>query len=205
VGMQSMLNLQYEKFLVEVLSSWCGEGNCQPGKRLHYQFSNPVNSALLYDELDANSSGSIAVEGHAIPFMEVSGVKLIFVRHSDLKSSEASTSYSESYISMLRDKVAGQADEFADVAMIILHNSLLDTLLGTSEDLKLGVWSHDNIYNEVKVIAKDLIKDRPAVGFILEFQSQALKDEGSSIFGLREIYETVANRGEFDLKPLGFL
>ncbi len=200
-----MSNLRYEQFLVEVLSSWCEEGNCQPGKRLHYQFSDSGDSALLYTEMAGSSSGAIEIGGENIPYIELGNTKLIFVRHADRVAACEIPCYSESYISMLRDQVAGQSDMFEGVAMVILHNSLLDTLLGTSEDLKLNVWSHDNIYLQVRERASDLISEKPAVGFILEFQSQALKDEGSSIFGLRGIYETVANQGVFDLKPLGFI
>lgn len=200
-----MSNLQYEQFLVGVLSSWCEEGNCQPGKRFHYQFSDSEDSARLYSELKNAASDEIEIDDEKVPFIDLADTKLIFVRHADRDVGGSIPCYSESYISMLRDQVAGQAGAFDGVAMVILHNSLLDTLLGTSEDLKLNVWSHDNIYNEVRERAANLIKEKPAVGFILEFQSQALKDEGSSIFGLRGIYETVANRGVFDLKPLGFL
>lgn len=203
--MQFMLNLQYEKFLVEVLSSWCGEGNCQPGKRLHYQLSDSEDSARLFTEMENASSGEIQVSDESIPFIDVAGTKLIFVRHIDGGVGGGAPSYSESYISMLRDRVAGQAGVFDGVAMVILHNSLLDTLLGTSEDLKFDAWSHENIYRQVRRRAASLIEEKPAVGFILEFQSQALNEEGSSIFGLRGIYETVANQGVFDLKPLGFL
>ena len=200
-----MLNRQYEQFLVEVLSAWCEDGNSQPGKRFHYQFSDSDNSALLYSRLEEASSGVISLGDESISYLEVANTKLIFVRHADNNAFSSCPSYSESYISMLRDKVAGQSGVFEGVAMVILHNSLLDTLLGTSEDLKLNVWSHDNIYEKVRERATDLIAEKPAVGFILEFQSQTLKDEGSSIFGLRGIYETVANKGIFDLKPLGFL
>jgi DNA phosphorothioation-dependent restriction protein DptH len=196
---------KYEQFLVGVLSSWCEEGNCQPGKRFHYQFSDPSDSARLYSEMVSAATGVIDVDEQKIPFIDVANTKLIFVRHADRDIGDKTSCYGESYISMLRDKVAGQAGKFDGVAMLILHNSLLDTLLGTSEDLKLNVWSHDNIFRQVGVIAEDLIEDKPAVGFILEFQSQTLKDEGSSIFGLRGLYETVANRGIFDLRPLGFL
>jgi len=196
---------QYEQFLVGVLSSWCEDGNCQSGKRFHYQFSDSRDSARLYSELERAAFGEIEVGEEKVPFIDVADTKLIFVRHADRDICEDTPCYSESYISMLRDQIASQAGVFDGVAMVILHNSLLDTLLGTSEDLKLNVWSHDNIYSQIREGADDLIKEKPAVGFILEFQSQALKDEGSSIFGLRGIYETVVNRGVFDLRPLGFL
>jgi len=200
-----MSNLQYEQFLVEVLSSWCEEGNCQPGKRFHYQFSDSEDSARLYEEMRSQSVGFIEIRDQQIPYIVFAQTKTIFARHTGTKNQGKVAQYSESYISMLRDQVAGQSGLFEGVAMILLHNSSLDTILGAFEDLEPSAWAHDHIYQKVREKASDLITDKPAVGFILEFQSETLKDEGSSVFGLRGIYETVANRGVFDLKPLGFL
>jgi DNA phosphorothioation-dependent restriction protein DptH len=200
-----MSNLQYEQFLVEVLSSWCEEGNCQPGKRFHYQFSDSEDSARLYEEMRSQSVGFIEIGDQQIPYIVFAETKTIFARHTGTKNQGKVAQYSESYISMLRDQIAGQSGLFEGVAMILLHNSSLDTILGTFEDLEPSAWAHDHIYQKVREKASDLITNKPAVGFILEFQSETLKDEGSSVFGLRGIYETVANRGVFDLKPLGFL
>jgi DNA phosphorothioation-dependent restriction protein DptH len=38
-------------------------------------------------------------------------------------------------VSFLRDEVAGQQGEFESTALLIIHNSLLDTIVSSAEDL----------------------------------------------------------------------
>ena len=50
--------------------------------------------------------------------------------------------FTENYISYLRDEVAGHSGIFAQTALLIIHNSMLDTLINSTKDVAApdAVW-----------------------------------------------------------------
>ena len=200
-----MSELQYENFLIDILSSWIRDENAAPGRRYHYQFPNSKDSVKLYSALLKAAPKSFQHEETQLRYLEIEGLRILFVRHSDSASGKGDDiSFSDSYISMLRDQVASQAGQFESTSLLILHNSLLDTLLGTSEDLSASIWSHTQISKQIVTRSAALIKEKPVLESILTLQSQLLKDEGSSIFGYRDVFDSIASGKQVDLKPLGF-
>ena len=108
-----MSELQYENFLIDILSSWIRDENAAPGRRYHYQFPNSEDSVKLYSALLKAAPKAFQYEETQLRYLEIEGLRILFVRHSDSASGEGDDiSFSESYISMLRDQVASQAGQF---------------------------------------------------------------------------------------------
>ena len=200
-----MSDLQYENFLIGLLTDWISKESSAPGKRFHYPFPNSQDSENLYQAFQNQAQHYLIFNGIQLPYLEIDELRLIYVRHSDsANGDEPGISYSESYISMLRDQVASQAEEFEGTSLLILHNSLLDTLLGTSDDLNFGIWSHNSISQKIISSSRTLFKNKPILEGLLNLQSQLLQEEGSTIFGYRDIYDCLSSGKQIDLRPLGY-
>ncbi len=200
-----MSDLQYENFLIGILSSWLQNESSIAGKRYHYPFPNAGDSKKLYGALLKEAPSSLEYEGIQLPYIEIGEHRLVFVRHSDSATGKDNDiGFTESYISMLRDQVASQSGAFESTLLLILHNSLLDTLLGASDGLNTSIWSHPEISKRISKHAETVIKEKPVLDSILGLQSQLLQDEGSSIFGYRDVFDAITSGKQVDLKPLGF-
>ena len=132
---------QFETFLVEQFLA-DAEAHIKAGFR--YQFKSPdsENSVRLYQAMIAHSQSSTsASNGIELPFIQLSNCKIVPVIHSEDPAEYQG--FTENYISHLRDEVASQSGYLKGCALVVIHNSLLDTLINSAEDLaQLGqVWS----------------------------------------------------------------
>ena len=143
-----MSEKQFESFLVEQLINRC-QSELKAGFR--YQFKSPdgQNSRLLTDALLAHQTACITDIATDLPFIQIGLVKLIPVLHADNEQG-----FTENYISRLRDMVAGQQGDFAQTALLIVHNSMLDTLINSAEDLAQPgkVWHPFTLKEQLKTL-----------------------------------------------------
>ena len=122
---------QFEQFIASYFLGWAATG-IEPGFRYQFQSPNLDNSGKLYKAFVNHElvSGFINAEGSKLAYVECGGVKLIPVIHND----QDGVGYTENFISFLRDEVASQQDEYEKTALLIIHNSLLDTIVNSAED-----------------------------------------------------------------------
>ena len=135
---------QFESFLVEQFLLHA-KGNIRAGYR--YQFNSPdhANSQRLFDALLARKGGeSEDRNGVALSYLDLEDCKVVPVLHSE---DACETGFTENYISNLRDEIASQEGPLKGCALVVIHNSRLDTLINSAEDLGQSgqVWSPGNI------------------------------------------------------------
>ena len=197
-----MSETQFDAFLASQLLQWL-TSRIAPGQRYQFRSSDIGNTSRIITHFRNAASGVINVHGAAITLVEVADVRLICVSHSD--STDSIDGFNENYISMLRDRVAEQSDVFEGSTLLVIHNSLLDTLVNSAIDLASvdGPWSTTSICKSLIKLSGTCGKSQKVYECLLQWQETAIADEGGSVFGFRRIFNSILQGGMLDLKPLG--
>ncbi|EGN74190.1 DNA phosphorothioation-dependent restriction protein DptH [Idiomarina sp. A28L] len=195
-----MSEKQFESFLAERLIDW-GRSEFKAGFR--YQFKSPdsKNSELLIEALLEKKSASFSDFSTALPFLELNAVRLIPVLHADNMHG-----YTENYISRLRDLVAAQQGDFKNTALLIVHNSMLDTLVNSAEDLAQPskVWHPFTLKEHLKTLINPLDKQRAVSEILLDLVYEQIIDNGGTVFGFSKLYSAILN-GDLRFHELNLL
>lgn len=195
-----MLEKQFERFLAEQLINRC-QTDLKAGFR--YQFKSPdsQNSELLIQALWASQSGQIHDMGTVLPYLQIGTVKLLPVLHADNQQG-----FTENYISRLRDLVAAQQGQFEHSALLIVHNSMLDTLINSAEDLAQAgkVWHPNTLKDELKQLINPLDSKRTVSETLLELVYDQIVDNGGTVFGFSKIYKAILD-GDLRFDEIGLL
>ncbi|QWT40344.1 DNA phosphorothioation-dependent restriction protein DptH [Dickeya dadantii] len=182
---------QYETYLAETFLEWVSD-IIQPGER--YQFKSPDSDNALklwhaFLSLAGEHQLEIIPEQH-LPCISCNGVQLIPVLHG----AEA-PAFTENYISHLRDKVAGRSDIFAQTALLIIHNSMLDTLINSTKDVAApgAIWHPETFSHQLeKLITTDSNRSELS-RCLLKDQQTTVLDEGATVFGFSSLYRLLDN------------
>lgn len=195
-----MLEKQFERFLAEQLINRC-QTDLKAGFR--YQFKSPdsQNSELLIQALWASQSGQIHDIGTVLPYLQIGTVKLLPVLHADNQQG-----FTENYISRLRDLVAAQQGQFEHSALLIVHNSMLDTLINSAEDLAQAgkVWHPNTLKKELKQLINSHDSKRTVSETLLELVYDQIVDNGGTVFGFSKIYKAILD-GDLRFDEIGLL
>ena len=144
----------FEEFLLVQLVKYLTD-EIAPGQRYQFRSPDPGNTNELISNLRQASDSSIDLNGVSLPCITISDTRLICVAHND--DPQIREGFNENYISMLRDKVAAQDDDFGKSALLIIHNSLLDTLNNSALNLSdsEAAWSPQLIRQSLAETGKD--------------------------------------------------
>ncbi|WP_211474964.1 DNA phosphorothioation-dependent restriction protein DptH [Collimonas humicola] len=190
---------QYETYLAQCFIEWTGV-TIQSGFR--YQFKSPDadNALALYRAFLAMAGSNKVVCGqHELPFIDCNGVQLIPVLHG-----EKGTGFTENYISHLRDQVASRSGQFVDSALLIIHNSMLDTLINSALDLAAvgAIWHPATLEPKLAELISPGSSNEALSHFLLEDQLALIIDEGATVFGFSPVFHSLDD-GVLDFSELG--
>ncbi|GGA93447.1 DNA phosphorothioation-dependent restriction protein DptH [Agarivorans gilvus] len=192
----------FETFLVEQFLA-NAETQIEPGFR--YQFKSPdsENSLRLYQAMLAHQSDTTIIVGDVeLPYIQLAKCKVVPVIHSE--NIEQVEGFTENYISHLRDEIASQSGVLKGCALVVIHNSLLDTLINSAEDLaQVGqVWSPDKIKEALKGLIDQQDQGKDVSTCLLDDQFDAILEDGATMFGFESLYKAVED-GEIHFDELG--
>ncbi|EHU4927929.1 DNA phosphorothioation-dependent restriction protein DptH [Vibrio vulnificus] len=192
---------QFETFLVSQFLLHA-KGNIRAGYR--YQFNSPDhrNSQRLFDALIVRKDGDIqARNGVMLSYLSLEDCKVVPVLHSE---EEGDTGFTENYISHLRDEIASQEGPLKGCALVVIHNSRLDTLINSAEDLGQPgqVWSPEKIKVALSGLIEQTDKSRDVSLCLLDDQFDAIVEDGATMFGFESLYKAVED-GELCFRELG--
>ena len=199
-----MLEKQYESFLVDKLKKWLGSSHTLvAGTRYQFKSPDPANSKRLIASLIDASHGVIIFENQSHHYISINGVKLIFAGHIENYDIDHNC-YTENYVSMLRDAIASQQGPLKDCALLIIHNSLLDTLVNSAFDLASvdSVWSPNVIKSYLEDLITDTQRYRVQSECLLDHHARFIEFDGASMFGFRELYDAIASDGDLRFDEL---
>lgn len=189
----------FEHFLVERFIKWVSD-LIQPGSR--YQFKSPSaeNGATLYSALIASTSEELLVtkDGVSLPYILCNEIKILPVLHSD------SEGFTENYISRLRDLVAGRSGEFENTALLIIHNSMLDTLINSAYDLggQNAVWHPSSMSHQLAGLINNSSNHKELSACLLDEQLTMIMAEGATVFGFAPLFSALEDDGELNFEEL---
>lgn len=190
---------QYETYLAETFIEWVG-GIIQPGERYQFKSPDPDNALKLWEAFVSLANGNRLeiAQGQYIDCLPCNGVQLIPVLHG----AEA-PAFTENYISHLRDEVAGRSGIFAQTALLIIHNSMLDTLINSTKDVAApdAIWYPQTFSHQLeKLITTDSNRSELS-RCLLEDQLATVLDEGATVFGFSSLYRLLDD-GNLDFSEL---
>ncbi|CAK1709224.1 DNA phosphorothioation-dependent restriction protein DptH [Vibrio crassostreae] len=195
-----MLEKQFEIFLTEQFLK-LNEKKLQHGYRYQFQSPDNKNSQRLYNAFIQKCDDQLTVKNTTIRALKCGNTKLLPVLHS-----ENDIGYSENFISHLRDEVAGQQGDFKGCALLVIHNSMLDTLINSAEDIAQdnSVWHPEKIKDALKSLIDPNAKDRKVSECLLDHRFSQIVDDGATMFGFEELYKAILD-GDLKFHELGLL
>jgi DNA phosphorothioation-dependent restriction protein DptH len=184
-----MSEKQFERFLAKQFSLWAEQG-IPAGFRYHFKSPDGDNSQRLYNAMIELANGRLATEqGIELAFIETALSNVIPVLHGEGEDG----TFTENYISHLRDAIAGQEGVFRGCSLVVIHNSLLDTLINSADNLasKGQVWSPGRICEALKQLVDKDDKNRDVSECLLENQFENILEDGATMFGFEALFNAV--------------
>ncbi|MDP2535498.1 DNA phosphorothioation-dependent restriction protein DptH [Alteromonas stellipolaris] len=197
-----MSEKQFEDFLAEKLIGW-GAEHFYKGYRYQFQSPDKENSKKLFQALYAKKAGYVSVKNVEIPFVHVGAFKLLVVLHSE----EKGEGYSENFISHIRDVVASQQKEVKDSCLLIIHNSMLDTLINSAENIAQPswVWHPLKIKKALEGEIDPLNDNKLVTQCLLSHRFEQIVDDGATMFGFEELFNALVDDGEISFHEIALL
>ncbi|WP_240618231.1 DNA phosphorothioation-dependent restriction protein DptH [Halomonas heilongjiangensis] len=197
-----MSRRHFEAFLVKNLKDWLKE-RIANGARYQFKSPDPENTVALISELLAGRDGVLAMGDQKLSYIAIDGCRLLVAGHLEQHDVQKGC-YTENYISNLRDAVAAQEPPFENCALLIIHNSLLDTLINSALDLAQGdaVWSPNSIKQQLEGLISEGLYNQVASRCLLEHQVRVIMEEDSSVFGFSHLHDSMID-GDLCFEKLG--
>ena len=197
-----MSEKHFEAFLVSNLRGWL-QSRIEAGARYQFKSPDPDNTIRLVSELLEQCDGRLRYGEHELSYLQINDVRLLVTGHLEQPDIQNGC-YTENYISNLRDTVAAEMPPFEGCALLIVHNSLLDTLINSAFDLAQGdaVWSPNQTKNELDLMISGGLQNQVASRCLLEHQARIITEEGSSVFGFRHLHGALLD-GDLRFQELG--
>ncbi len=196
---------QFEEFIASYFLDWA-RNNVKEGFRYQFRSPNIENSLKLFKALKDPEvvTGSILCKESELHYVLCGSTKLIPVIHSD----RGDIGFTENFISFLRDEVASQSGDFKSTALVIIHNSLLDTIVNSAEDLT----SSTNVFSpsKIKKALDELVDEEGDKGsksiskILLEYQFDFIISDQGSMFGFESLYNAISD-GKIDFQEIELL
>ncbi|ORM68448.1 DNA phosphorothioation-dependent restriction protein DptH [Pantoea rwandensis] len=190
---------QYETYLAETFINWVG-GIIEAGERYQFKSPDPENGLKLWQAFASLAEGNqLEISpGQKVYYLSCNGIQLIPVLHGVV-----APAFTENYISHLRDEVSGQSGVFAQTALLIIHNSMLDTLINSTKDVAApdAIWYPKTFsYQLGKLITAGSNRSELS-RCLLDDQLATVLDEGATVFGFSSLYRLLDD-GHLDFSEL---
>ncbi|HEN3647566.1 TPA: DNA phosphorothioation-dependent restriction protein DptH [Yersinia enterocolitica] len=190
---------QYETYLAKTFIEWVS-CTIQPGERYQFKSPDPDNALKLWKAFDFLADGNkleIAPE-QQLSCVSCNGIQLIPVLHGS-----TAPAFTENYISHLRDKVSGRNGIFAKTALLIIHNSMLDTLLNSTKDVAApdAIWHPETFCHQLEKLITTNSNRSQVSRCLLGDQLTTILDEGATVFGFSSLYRLLED-GNLDFSEL---
>lgn len=189
---------QFETYLAQHFVEWVS-ADIQPGYRYQFKSPNAENALHLYEIfLGMAGNNRISFGAQQLPYIDCNGVQLIPVLHG-----EEGVAFTENYISLLRDQVAGRSEEFSRCALLFIHNSMLDTLINSATDVAApgAIWHPSVLAQKLSKLIVPGSKNGALSTCLLEDQLAMIAEEGATVFGFEPLFHSLQD-GVLDFAEL---
>lgn len=192
-----MSDQQFNKFLVSHFSQWA-KLELKVGFRYQFTCPDSEKGLGLYNAFLDIADSSVEVKGIELKTINYGNVELIPVYEGE--------SFTENYIAHLRDEVSAMEGSAKGTALLIIHNSMLDTLRNSTEDVAQPgfVWHPENIRD---LLHKEIDQNNEKAKIsecLLNYHFDEIQDDDATMFGFEKLYGAIAN-GDLQFQELGLL
>ncbi|MGX5203211.1 DNA phosphorothioation-dependent restriction protein DptH [Aliikangiella sp. IMCC44632] len=197
-----MSERQFENFLAQELVEW-GSKNILKGYRYQFQSPDSDKSKKLFNALIELSNSKVSIQNVDIPWVALRDTKLLVVLHDE----EGEEGFSENFISHIRDVVAAQQADIKNSSLIVIHNSMLDTLINSAENIAQPgwIWHPNEIMDALKRLIDPHLSNVKISKCLLKHKFDQIVEDGSTMFGFEELYKALVNDGDLWFDELGLL
>ena len=195
-----MYEKQFEDFLTHKFIEWA-KTELNTGYRYQFQSPDDKNSKRLFNSFINKANGTIVVKGTDLPYIQCGDIKLMPVVHC-----EQGNGFSENFISHLRDEVAGQQGLLLNTALLIIHNSMLDTLINSAQNVaELNqIWHPENIKQAMYGLIDPLDSSHKVSECLLDHRFNQIVEDGATMFGFEQLYKALLD-GDLKFSELRLL
>ncbi len=192
----------FESFLTGQFFIW-SKTYLRAGYRYQFQSPDSANSQRLHQAFIAKTDTHIVVKETTLSAIKCGDINLIPVLHND-----TGDGYSENFISHLRDEIASQQGALKGAALLVIHNSMLDTLINSAADIAQVdcVWHPAKIKAAMRHLIDNLAlsQSNSVSECLLDQRFEQIIDDGATMFGFEELYNAVLG-DELEFGELGLL
>lgn len=177
----------FELFLAEDFLGWASK-EAKPGFRFQFKSPDVVNAVELHKAFLHLATATLNYASTALPIVQVNSLNVLPVLHADTMGG-----FTENYISHLRDLIAGGDAPFENTALLIIHNSRLDTIINSAENLGgLGnIWHPQLLASRLAALIQPSNGKAAALQCLLDDQREQVGTDESTVFGLSAIYRSI--------------
>ncbi|SFG68752.1 DNA phosphorothioation-dependent restriction protein DptH [Neptunomonas qingdaonensis] len=195
---------RFENFIATQFATWA-PNHVSAGER--FQFKSPsqeirkkIYRALI--ELAGDNSVSYKVESISdvisMPYLDLNGLKVLPLLHSD-----DDDGFNEHFLAHLRDEPESDNSLLSGMALLFLHNSTLDTIVNSSDDLAYegGIWHPSSIKTALTNLIDEQNDAKGISNCLLDYQFDAISEDGATMFGFEKLYNSLED-GEIEFHEL---
>ncbi len=175
---------RFSEFLVQNIFDWLAQRIAQ-GHRYRFHSDDEDNIKELVEALQERKTGEIIYKETPLPYIEIKGVKLLYVN-------DVTGVMNENFISNLRDAVSAPYEEFSMCSLLVLHKSRLDTVLNSAIDLAALDAPLNAAY--VKKDLQHLIHETKIskhLKALMKLQAEIVESERQSAFGYKTLFHSI--------------
>jgi DNA phosphorothioation-dependent restriction protein DptH len=198
--MQFMSEKPFEDFLVTHFNTWA-EQELKPGYRYQFKTPDSVKGNALFKAFIGVTNSIIKIKTVELRTIQYKTVQLIPVFQGD-----SGKGFSENFISHLRDEVSAQQGALKSTALLLIHNSMLDTLINSTEDIAQPnfVWAPLNIKELLEAEIDSNDENADISKCLLNYHFDEIVEDGATMFGFEKLYYAIAD-GDLQFHELGLL
>ncbi|CAD6871624.1 DNA phosphorothioation-dependent restriction protein DptH [Methylomonas fluvii] len=176
----------FNELLIHNLVAWL-DTCIQPGYRYRFYSDDEDQLRALLTALNAANASELSYLGTTLPYIDVADTRLVYVN-------DVEDAMNEHFISNLRDAVSRPDEIFSNCALLVLHQSRLDTLLNSAHDLAAPGAPLNSQDVEKQLVALCKTTSKPKLfQALLDMQTKQIVMENQSAFGYQDIYDSIAN------------
>lgn len=200
--MQYMLNLFYD-YLRDKTTEYFNSINLEEGMRYNLNFDDENKVKEMYESFKRLDTTIFKYESYET-------IQVPLKNNKSLIIAATIDGITSDYMTKLRNLISEKKSSFEDKAILFLHNSMLDSLIGGSESLtKAGLpLNIRNIKKDIEIKSKELsLQDQEIIKFSLENFINST-DTSLSLFEYEYMLKVIDNKKievdnyqEFDLFP----
>lgn len=181
-----MSNRSFE-YLAAILKEYFEKHPPIQGQRYHIHVEKNEQVEYLYNALCQNSDDIFSYKNYVTKTISCQDVKILL-------AASINNYPTEGFLTRLRNLTANQEGAFSGHALLIIHNTSLDSILGGAEDLtKEGNPLHIKSFRETLTNSLQTLKihenEKKALNVILKAYNSTIHEDSSTIFSYKPFME----------------